>query len=126
NLPISVTADNKSRTYGEANPTFTASYSGFKNSQTLATSGVTGSPSLTTSATATSAASPPTYTITAAIGTLAAGNYSFTLVDGNLTIDKAVLTVTADNKNRPYGDTNPTFTASYSGFKNSDTLASSG
>src|SRR5439155_910004 len=123
---LTVTADDKNRTYGDANPTFTASYSGFKNSETLATSGVTGSPSLTTTATATSSVAGSPYTITAAIGTLAAGNYSFTFVSGNLTITKATLTVTADEKNRPYGDANPTFSASYSGFKNSETLATSG
>src|SRR5439155_2461988 len=49
---LTVTADNQSRLYGDANSTFTASYSGFKNGETLATSGVTGAPSLTTSATA--------------------------------------------------------------------------
>src|SRR5439155_1354616 len=60
---LTVTADNKTRQYSDPNPTFTASYSGFKNGETLATSGVTGSPSLTTTATATSAPGP--YTITA-------------------------------------------------------------
>src|SRR5205814_642546 len=97
---LTVTADDKSRGYGDANPTFTASYSGFKNSETLATSGVTGSPSLTTTTTATSSVAGSPYTITAAIGTLAAGNYSFTFVDGDLTITKATLTVTADNTSR--------------------------
>jgi hypothetical protein len=40
---LTVTADNASRAFGAANPTFTASYSGFKNGQTFATSGVSGS-----------------------------------------------------------------------------------
>jgi hypothetical protein len=52
---LTVTANNASRPYGVANPAFTASYSGFQNGETLATSGVTGSPSLTTVATPTSA-----------------------------------------------------------------------
>jgi hypothetical protein len=120
-----VTADDKSREYGDADPAFTASYSGFKNNETLASSGVTGAPSLTTLATASSPVPGP-YTITAANGTLASGNYGFTFVDGNLTITKATLTVTADDKSREYGDANPTFTASYNGFKNGETLASSG
>ncbi len=123
---LTVTADNKSREYGDPNPAFTASYSGFKNGETLATSGVTGSPGLTTTATATSPASPPTYPITAALGTLAATNYTFAFVNGTLTITKAPLTVTADNLSRAYGDPNPTFTASYTGFKNGETLATSG
>src|SRR5204862_311177 len=107
------------------NPTFTASYSGFQNGQTLATSGVTGSPSLTTLATATSSVGGSPYTITAALGTLASGNYSFSFVDGDLTITKATLTVTADPKSRPYGAANPTLTAGYSGFKNGETYLTS-
>ena len=121
---LTVTAEDKAREYGDANPTFTAAYSGFKNGETLATSGVTGAPSLTTAATATSPVG--TYTITAALGTLASDNYSFSFVNGTLTITKAVLTVTADDKSREYGEPNPTFTANYSGFKNGETLATSG
>src|SRR5206468_2463147 len=121
---LTVTADNKSRAYGDVNPALTASYTGFKNGETLATSGVTGAPSLTTAATATSA--PGTYTIAAALGTLAATNYSFTLVNGTLTVDKATLTVTAVDASRGYGDPNPAFTASYTGFKNGENLATGG
>src|SRR5207249_1176659 len=123
---LTVTADNKSRVYGYANPVFTASYGGFKNGETLATSGVTGSPSLATTATATSSVAGGPYTITAAAGTLAAGNYSFSFANGQLTVTPASLTVTADDKSRVYGDANPVFTASYGGFKNGETLATSG
>src|SRR5213079_3470270 len=94
--------------------------------ETLATSGVTGSPSLTTTATATSSVASGPYTITAAVGTLAAGNYTFSFANGELTVTKASLTVTADDKSRVYGDANPVFTASYGGFKNGETLATSG
>src|SRR5205814_729991 len=121
---VTVRADDKTRAYGDTDPAFTASYSGFQNGETLATSGLTGSPSLTTTAVA---ASPVgSYTITAAQGTLASGNYSFSFVNGTLTVSKATLTVTADDKSRPYGDADPTFTASYGGFKNGETLATSG
>src|SRR5205823_2488042 len=102
----------------------TASYSGFKNGETLGSSGVTGSPSLSTSATASSAVGA--YAITAAIGSLASSNYAFTLVNGALVVNKATLTVTANNQTRFYGDANPTLTASYAGFKNGETLATSG
>src|SRR5262249_47809590 len=88
---LMVTANDKSRVYGDPNPTFTASYSGFKNNDTFATA-VTGSPSLITTATATSPVGP--YTITVAQGTLAATNYDFSFVNGTLTITKATLTVT--------------------------------
>src|SRR5439155_18881050 len=121
---LTVTADSTSRGYGDANPAFAASYSGFQNGETLATSGVTGAPNLTTLATPSSA--PGTFAITAAIGTLASANYSFTFTNGTLTVIKATLTVTADNASRGYGDANPTFAASYSGFKNGENLATSG
>ena len=53
---LTVTADDQSRAYGAANPALTATITGFKNGEILATSGVTGSPSLST--TATTATSP--------------------------------------------------------------------
>ena len=59
-------ADNHSRIYGGADPAFTASYCGFVNGETLASSGVSGSPNLTSNDTA---ASPVgAYTIQAALG----------------------------------------------------------
>ena len=121
---LTVTADSFGRLYGDANPTLTYGLAGFKNGETLATSGVTGSPSLTTTATAASAVGP--YTITAAVGSLAASNYQFTYVNGTLTVNKATLTVKADNMARAFGDPNPTLTATYGGFKNGETLLTSG
>ena len=100
---MTVTADAKSRAYGDANPAFTATYTGFKNGETLGTSGVTGTPSLTCAATPTSPVSGSPYTITAAIGTLASGNYSFSFVNGALTVTQASLTITADNRAKTYG-----------------------
>src|SRR5205823_221275 len=51
---LTVTGDGKSRLYGDSNPSFTATLSGFKLSETLGTSGVTGSATCTTGASATS------------------------------------------------------------------------
>src|SRR5207247_7815331 len=104
---LTVTANDTNRVYGATNPVFTASYSGFVNGETLGTSDVTGSPSLTTAATPGSAVSGSPYTITAAVGSLSSGNYSFALADGQLTVTKAGLTVTANDTNRVYGATNP-------------------
>ncbi len=83
-----VTADDKTVQYSDP-VTLTATITGFVNSETLETSGVSGSASLTTSATlnlgnVTSA--PGTYSITPSLGTLAASNYVFTLVGGSLTV----------------------------------------
>src|SRR5690606_17787049 len=64
-----------------------------------------------------------TYTILQ--NTLQAGNnYTLSYVSADLVINKAVLNVKADNKTRCYGDNNPTWTISYSGFKNGDTVSS--
>ncbi len=122
---LTVTADNKTRIYGDANPTLTATITGFKNDEALANSGVTGAASLSTSATETS--NVGLYAISVSQGTLAAGNYDFTsFVAGSLDVQKATLTVTADDKSRAFGASDPEFTVSYSGFKNGETLTSSG
>ncbi|MFO0900287.1 MAG: MBG domain-containing protein [Pirellulales bacterium] len=121
---LTVTADPKSREYGDANPALTATITGFKNSETLATSGVTGAPDLSTAADPTSPVGE--YPINAALGALAASNYTFTFAAGNLEVTQATLLVTADDQSREYGDANPTLTATITGFKNSETLATSG
>lgn len=51
-------------------------------------------------------------------------NYTLNYTPGFLTIEKAVLTVTADNQSKVYGAVLPTLTASYSGYVNGDTQAS--
>ncbi|HEY5313227.1 MAG TPA: MBG domain-containing protein, partial [Pirellulales bacterium] len=86
------TANPASRLYGAADPTFTATISGFANGETLASSGVSGSASLSSNDTATSPVGG-TYTITAALGSLVANNYDFTtFVTAALTVDQAQLT----------------------------------
>jgi hypothetical protein len=115
---LMVTANDTNRTYGASNPAFTASYSGFVNGE--GTSVLSGAPSLTTTATASSSVSGSPYSIVAAQGTLSAANYGFSFTNGNLSITPAALTVSADNKSRPYGTTNPVLTASYTGFVNGE------
>jgi RHS repeat-associated protein len=106
---LTVTANPASVTYGGTLPAFTATYSGFVNGDTFA-SAVTGSPSLTT--TATSSSPVGSYTITAAQGTLAAANYTFTFVNGTLTVTMAGTSASVSSNNNPstYG-ANVTFTA---------------
>ena len=116
---LTITANDAAMTYGGTVPTFTASYRGFVNGDTMSV--LTGAPSLTNTATSTSPVG--TYTITAGQGTLSAVNYTFALVNGTLTIGKAVLTVTAQNAAITYGGTLPTFTVNYSGFVNGDTAS---
>jgi len=109
---LTVTANNASRAYGAANPVFTASYSGLVNGDTQSV--LSGAPSLTTAATASSPVG--SYVITAAVGTLSASNYSFTFVNGTLTINKvaSVITVVSSKNPSNYRDS-VTFTITVSG-----------
>ncbi len=50
-------------------------------------------------------------------------NYSAASADVTLTVNKALLTITADNQTRPYGAANPVLTWTSSGFVNGDTAA---
>ena len=109
-----VRVDSKTRLYGQANPVLTATYDGFAKGETIAA--VSAPALLSTNATTLSAVG--TYAI---IGNGASAlNYIFTYEPGILTVDKAVLTVTADNKTRIFGVENPAFTFRYTGFVNAE------
>lgn len=112
---VTVSVDNKSKVYGEANPAFTVQYSGLVNGETA----LNPAPSLTTAATAASGVGQ--YAIEAS-GTFA--NYEPTFVNGKLTVNKKALKVTADNKTKIYGSANPAFTLSYDGLVNGETALS--
>jgi len=118
---LSATADSKTKTYGEANPAFTVSYSGFVNSET--SSVVTTAPSVTT--TATESSSVGDYDLTVGTNGVAT-NYSIVPATtlGKLTINKANLTAKTDDQTKKHGDANPVFTITYTGFVNGDTKAS--
>ncbi|MFN5327901.1 MAG: beta strand repeat-containing protein, partial [Planctomycetota bacterium] len=65
-----------------------------------------------------------TYTISSIVSGLSASNYTFQAANGTLTINKATLTVTADNKTRTYtGGTFTAFTSAISGYVNSESVA---
>jgi hypothetical protein len=118
--PLTVTASNASKTYGQT-PTLTAfTSSGLQNSETI---GSVTETSAGTSATASVAGGPYTITPSAATGgTFTAGNYSITYNTGALTVNPASLTVTASNATKTYGQT-PTLTAfTSSGLQNSETI----
>ena len=116
--PLTLTAVDTNKVYGAALPTFAASYSGFVNGDSAAK--LQTPVSLHTTATAASAVGPYAITATGASDT----NYSITMNNGTLTITPASLTITASDTNKVYGAALPTFTASYSGFVNGDTVSS--
>jgi len=123
---LTVTANSQSKTYGQAisfaGTEFTTS--ALQNAETV------GSATLTSSgAAATAHVTGSPYAITASAatgGTFTPSDYSITYVNGNLTVNPAVLTVTANNQVKTYGQTF-TFTGTEftpTGLQNSETVGS--
>ena len=106
---IVVTVKNYSRKYGESNPS--------QFEYTVEGGSLSGEPSIACVASPTSPVG--NYDIVINKGTVA--NYNVTFVKGVLTIEKANLTVKADNKEMLIGSQLPEFTATYQGFKNGET-----
>ncbi|MBQ9064513.1 MAG: hypothetical protein IJ123_03605 [Blautia sp.] len=108
---VKVTAENKTKFYGDEDPVLTAAVSGLKNGD---------------------AASVITYTITREDGQDAGeyeiipegepeqGNYYVEFENGRLAIEKSKVTVTAKNAYKIYGDEDPEFEAVIEGLKNGD------
>jgi histone deacetylase complex regulatory component SIN3 len=115
---LTITADNKTKVYGAALPTLTASYNGWVNGDTSAS--LTTLPSISTPATA--ASHVGSYAITASGA--ASGDYAISYVFGSMSVTPAALTITANNQTKLYGAALPTLTASYTGWVNGDTSAS--
>ena len=110
-----VTADDATRVYGATNPPLTAQITGFVNGETSSVLG--GTLSVTTAATVTS----PVGTQAITPAGLTASNYDLHFVDGTLTITPAALSGQVDVASRAYGDTNPAYPVTYTGFRNGDT-----
>ncbi|HEX6045566.1 MAG TPA: MBG domain-containing protein, partial [Pyrinomonadaceae bacterium] len=129
---LTITAANKTKTYGDAvvfdqtTPSTDFSVAGLVNSDTVDSITLT---STGAAATATVAGSPYDIIPSAAIGT-GLGNYSISYVNGSLTVDPKSLTITAANKTKTYGDTvtfdetTPSTDFSVVGLVNADTVDS--
>lgn len=109
-LHATVIADNLTMVYGDEVPTLTYKTEG---------DGLDGLPQLTT--TATSQSSVGVYPIKVEKGTVE--NPMTTYVDGELTIEKAPLTIIAGSYAIKQGEPMPTFEVTYIGFRNEDTEA---
>ncbi|MEW6303259.1 MAG: MBG domain-containing protein [Verrucomicrobiota bacterium] len=114
-----IAADDKSKIYGTALPMLTASYTGFVNGDTEANLDTPASLSTTASPTS----SVGTYPIT--VSGAADANYTITFIPGTLTVDKALLSITADHKTRIYGAANPELTGTLAGVVNDDNITAS-
>jgi hypothetical protein len=114
--PLTVTADDQERGYGQTNPVLTVEYSGFVNSDGPAS--LVAQPTASTLAVATNAIG--TYPIT--VGGGSSPNYSFTYVGGTLTVTQANLNILGNNATRAYGQTNPVFTSTITGVLSGDDI----
>lgn len=117
--PITVTANNLTRLYGDANPalTFTVGGLGLVNGDLLTGALVT-----------TAGAATGVGTVAITQGTLAAtANYDLTFVGGLLTISPRLLTVTADDLEKLLTESDPAFTfvLTGDGLVNGDQLTGS-
>jgi gliding motility-associated-like protein len=99
---LTVTADDLSKSYGEADPELTYQI----------TSGIlVGSDAMTGSITRAPGEDADTYIISK--GTLTAGpNYNMSFTNDSLVINRAELEITADSKTKTYGETDPTMSYS--------------
>ncbi|HET9837172.1 MAG TPA: MBG domain-containing protein [Candidatus Angelobacter sp.] len=113
--PLTVTAANATMPYGGPVPALTGTITGIKNADNI---------TATYSTTATATSPVGTYPITPTLvdPTNKLGNYSVTINNGTLTVTSAVLTVTANNASRFYGDPNPVFTGTIAGINNGDNI----
>ncbi|MGV0908543.1 MBG domain-containing protein [Martelella sp. FOR1707] len=111
--PITVTADNKSKTYGDAaSLTYMVTSGSLVNDDTL--TGALASDG------AAKTADAKTYDITQ--GTLSNANYDITYEKGTLTVNKAALKITAKDATKTYGTVADLTAYSVNGLVNEDTV----
>ncbi len=108
-----VSADNRSRSYGAPNPPLTGTLAGLQNADYITAS-------FSTTAQTNSPVGDYPINIGLSDPDNMLVNYSVSTNTGVLSVTPAVLIGQANNTSRPYGQTNPVFTVSYSGFVNGD------
>ena len=101
---VTLVVDDKSRTFGSANPALTAVAGGLVAGDTL---------NYTLATAATTLTPVGGYPITAALGTNP--NYNVAVTNGTLTIGRATATVTANPASKTYGEANPALDAVVAG-----------
>ena len=108
---VTVTANAAGKTYGEDDPELTYEVSGLIGDDTL-------------TGTLTRAAGEDAGSYAIGASRLSAGNnYDITFVGAVFTINKATITVTADDLSKTYGEADPELTYTVTGLKNGDTIS---
>ncbi len=113
-----VSADAKTKVYGDADPSLTYQVSGLKNGDTAGA--VLNGGGLVR----VSGENVGNYAIQQGGLGLVSGNYDLAYQGNNLTITKALLNVIADGKTKVYGDADPSLTYQVSGLRNGDSAGS--
>ncbi len=113
--PLTITAENKNKTYGSVNPALTFTYTGLVNGET----GIIPAPIVSTSVN--TATGSGEYDITASASSL---NYDIAAVGGKFTVNKKPLTITVEDKSKIYGEAVPELTLKYVGLINGVTSLS--
>ena len=113
--PLTINVNDAEKIYGDDNPTFTYSLTGFVNNEDESVL----SSDVIFSTKADKKSSAGTYSVSASA---TAKNYEIGCIEGKLTVKKAPITVAVNAKSRVYGDANPQFDFTYVGLKNGDSV----
>ena len=113
-IPLTAHVANTTKVYGDANPEFNITYSGFRDGDSEVGFSVPASISTIVD----NSSKVGKYDIVAS-GAVS-DKYEISYVPGTLTITKAPLSISAGNYTKKQGDAMPVFKASYAGFKNGE------
>ena len=116
---LTITAANKSITYGDNPPTFTDTYSGWTDGDSAKRNDLTGT--LVNTCAYEKGNSAGTYNIVPSGQT--SEKYNILYQNGTLTVSKKALTITAQNKTMTTGGEAPEFSAVATGFITGETVA---
>jgi hypothetical protein len=117
--PLTISVDNNSRYYGDANPSWITHIVNLKSGDVIS--------NILISCSATQASDTDHYAITPYDVTFSAGsasNYDITYNPGTLTVTRANLTIAGKDTTRTYGEDNPVFEWQIIGLKNTDSIGS--
>ncbi len=113
-IPLTAHVANTTKVYGDANPEFNITYSGFRDGDSEVGFSVPASISTILD----NSSKVGKYDIVAS-GAVS-DKYEISYIPGTLTVTKAPLSISAGNYTKKQGDAMPVFKASYAGFKNGE------
>lgn len=113
-IPLTAHVANTTKVYGDANPEFNITYSGFRDGDSEVGFSVPASISTIVD----NSSKVGKYDIVAS--GVVSDKYEISYIPGTLTVTKAPLSISAGNYTKKQGDAMPVFKASYAGFKNGE------